>query len=326
MGITLERWPLIAPFRVTGHVWEEVEVVLVTLECEGCIGRAEAAGIYYRQDTTGSIIRQLEQLRPLIEAGLSRQLLHNTVLRGGARNALVCALWDLQAKLSGQPVWRLAQLSKPRALLTTFTCGADTPEKMADAAREYDKAKALKLKITGDDLDGERISAVRAARPDAWLAVDANQGLSRSQLEALLPTLTQARVALIEQPFPVGNEAWLDGLACPIPIAADESAQGVHDLAQLVGRFNVVNIKLDKCGGLTEGLQMAKTAHELGLGAMVGNMMGTSLAMAPAFIVGQLCQVVDLDAPAFIRRDRKYPVDYEDGSITCPQPLWGYPG
>jgi len=214
-------------------------------------------------------------------------------------------------------------LAEPRALITTFTCGADVPHAMAATARDYAGARAIKLKLTGDESDAARVEAVRAARPEVWLGVDANQGFTRGSLEALLPTLIEARVSLIEQPFPVGKEAWLDDLDCPIPLAADETVQNLSDVGSLVERFQVMNIKLDKCGGLTEALAMARAATERGLELMVGNMLGTSLAMAPAYLVGQLCQVVDLDGPLFLKSDRAEHLVYEDGLIRCPVEVWG---
>jgi L-alanine-DL-glutamate epimerase-like enolase superfamily enzyme len=197
---------------------------------------------------------------------------------------------------------------------------------MAAAACDYRGARAIKLKLTGEPFDLERVRAVRAALPNVWLGVDANQGFTRDVLDNLMPVLIDAHVALIEQPFPIGQEVLLEELRSPIPIAADESVQCLRDIPGLVGRFNVVNIKLDKCGGLTEGLAMARAARALGLRAMVGNMTGTSLAMAPAFLVGQLCDLVDLDGPAFLSSDRATPVQYDEGLIRCPEALWGYPG
>jgi L-alanine-DL-glutamate epimerase-like enolase superfamily enzyme len=269
------------------------------------------------------MLEQIEALRPRIEAGVDRKTAQNLLPPGGARNALDCALWDLEAKVTGHPVWQIAGLKQPKPVITTFTCGADTPEGMAAAARGYRQAQAIKLKLTGEPIDADRVRAVREMRPDVWLGVDANQGFTRSSLEGLMPVLTQARVSLIEQPFPVGHEAWLDGINSSIPIAADETVQASSDLSGLPGRFEVVNIKLDKCGGLTEALAMARTAHQLGLKTMVGNMIGTSLAMAPAFLVGQLCEVVDLDGPIFLKNDRLQAVQYEHGCITSPDSLWG---
>jgi L-alanine-DL-glutamate epimerase-like enolase superfamily enzyme len=266
---------------------------------------------------------QIERLRIAIEGGLSSESLQRLLPPGGARNAIDCALWDLQAKVTGQPAWQIAQLGVPKPLVTTFGCGADSPVNMAKAASGYTQARAIKLKLTGEGADADRVVAVREARPDVWMGVDANQGFTRSFLEDLMPVLVKASVSLIEQPFPIDEDALLDGFRSPIPIAADESVQSLSDLTSLVGRFNVVNIKLDKCGGLTEGLVMARASRELGLDSMVGNMLGTSLAMAPAFVLGQICKFVDLDGPVFLKDDRPHPVQYADGFIKCADSLWG---
>jgi L-alanine-DL-glutamate epimerase-like enolase superfamily enzyme len=320
----IEKWPLAVPFRISGHIFNSLDLLIVHLERDGHIGRGEAVGVYYRNDQADSMIQQIEALRATIEAGLSRDSLQQLLPPGGARNALDCALWDLEAKLGGLCAWQIAGLERPRPLLTTFTCGADEPDKMAAAACAYAGARAIKVKLTGEPVDAERIRAVRHAAADAWLGVDANQGFTRSSLEKLMPVLMDLEVMLIEQPFPIGQEAWLDGLDSPIQIAADESVQGLANIPALVGRFDVVNIKLDKCGGLTEALAMARTCRSLGLRAMVGNMLGTSLATAPAFLVGQLCEVVDLDGPVLLGVDRAITVEYNDGFITCPEELWGY--
>jgi L-Ala-D/L-Glu epimerase len=259
LNVTVEKYPLKEPFRITGQTMEVADVVTVTLERNGHQGWGEASGVYYRvDDDIPGMVRQIEAVRAQVEAGVSRQALQELLPTGGARNALDCALWDLEAKETGRPVWQIAGLDRPRALLTTFTVGANGAEKMAADARAYGQAKAIKLKLTGDPEDSDRVRAVRAARPDVWLGVDANQGFTRESLETLMPVLVDARVQLIEQPFKAGQEALLDGLRSPIPMAADESAQGLADLPGLVGRFQVINIKLDKCGGLTEGLLMAR--------------------------------------------------------------------
>lgn len=323
LHVELEKWPLVTPFQVTGHTFRAIEVLVVSLECNGLVGRGEGAGVYYKNDRPSTMKTQIESLRATIEAGLSRQAVQDLLAAGGARNALDCALWDLQAKLAGYSVWQIAGLQTPQRLLTTFTCGAAAPDSMAAAARAYAGSKAIKLKLTGEPVDAERVRAVRDARPDVWLGVDANQGFTRRSLEQLMPVLESARVKLIEQPFPIGQEALLDGFLSPIPIAADESVQCLADIDSLVGRFDMLNIKLDKCGGLTQGLKMAKAAGQRGLETMVGNMMGTSLAMAPAFLVGQHCKVVDLDGPIFQKEDRGIPVQYSDGYIMCPEALWG---
>jgi L-alanine-DL-glutamate epimerase-like enolase superfamily enzyme len=195
---------------------------------------------------------------------------------------------------------------------------------VAEGAKALTEARALKLKLSGETgIDAERVRAARSARPDVWLAVDANQGFTRDSLSALMPVLVAAGVKLIEQPLPRGREADLDGFSSPIPIAADESVQGLAEVPSLVGRFDVVNIKLDKCGGLTEALVIARQARELGMDVMVGNMLGTSLAMAPAFVLGQLCDFLDLDGPTFIARDVEPGVVYRNGEIWCPETVWG---
>jgi L-alanine-DL-glutamate epimerase-like enolase superfamily enzyme len=321
---TIESWPLTVPFRITGHTFEVIEVLAVTLGQGGLVGHGEAAGIYFRGEQAVTMLQQVEAVRGAITAGISRDALQHLLPPGGARNAVDCALWDLEAKITGRPVWQALGLAAPRPLLTTFGCGADTPENMALAARAYTHAQAIKLKLTGEPIDADRVRAVREACPDVWLSVDANQGFTRDFLRNLLPVLVQARVSLIEQPFPVGQEALLEGFDSPIPIAADECALTVSDLRGLSGRFDAVNIKLDKSGGLTEAMRMARAARELGLDTLVGNMIGTSLAMAPSFLVGQLCSsVVDLDGPLFLKADRALTVHYGDGRISCPEEVWG---
>jgi L-alanine-DL-glutamate epimerase-like enolase superfamily enzyme len=304
----------------------DTEVLFVELEQEGLVGRGEASGVYYRPgDDVKAGADRLESLRGEIEAGIGRLGLQSLLPACAARNALDCALWDLDAKRIGRPAWRIAGLEQPKPLITTFTIGAGSAEKVAADARAYRQARAIKLKLTGEAVDAERVRAVRRERPDVWLGIDANQGFTRATLEKILPVLLESGVQLIEQPCKVGEEGMLDGLDSPIPFAADESAQTLADVPGLVGRFKVVNIKLDKSGGLTEALAMAREAARLGLKVMVGNMLGTSLAMAPAFLVGQLCQVVDLDGPIFLSRDRAVPVVYSAGTIQCPAELWGDP-
>jgi L-alanine-DL-glutamate epimerase-like enolase superfamily enzyme len=217
-------------------------------------------------------------------------------------------------------------MQKPKALTTTFTVGADRPDVMAEKALGYTHARAIKLKLTGDvELDIARLNAVRAVRPDAWIGVDANQGYVPATLQRLLPALVEAKVALLEQPCRRGRESELDGIDRTVPIAADESILSLVELEERAHWFDVVNIKLDKCGGLTEGLLMAQRARELGLKVMVGNMVGTSLAMAPAFLLGQFCDIVDLDGPIFLQRDRTPGVVYFDGLVDCPPAVWGSP-
>jgi L-alanine-DL-glutamate epimerase-like enolase superfamily enzyme len=322
--VAIENFPLREPFTITGSTMWDTDVVVVTLGKDGQLGRGEASGVsYHVGDDAPGMLRRIEAVRGELEAGLDRDALQGLLPAGGARNAVDCALWDLEAKLTGRPAWQIAGLDPPRPLLTTFTVGANAAAKMAADARAYIQAKAIKMKLTGGTDDAERVRAVRAARPEVWLGVDANQGLDRDSLARLMPVLVEARVQLIEQPFPIGKEAWMDGLDHGIPFAADESVQDRADLRGLVGRFDVVNIKLDKGGGLSEGLAMAREARRLGLEVMVGNMIGSSLAMAPACLVGQLCSVVDLDGPVFLERDRPFPVSYVDGKVSFPDALWG---
>jgi L-alanine-DL-glutamate epimerase-like enolase superfamily enzyme len=324
LEVSIETLPLKAPFRISGYTFTDVPIVVATLRDGSLTGRGEAAGVYYLDDEPEGMAARIETVRGDVEAGAGRVDLISMLPAGGARNALDCALWELESKRAGQPVWKLAGLEPPKPLLTTFTLGADDPSVMAEAAKGFAQAKALKLKLTGEpELDGERVKAVRAARPDVWMGIDANQGFDPDSLSRILPTLFDSRVSLVEQPFKRGREADLDAVESPIPIAADESLQGLADVEGLVGRFDVANIKLDKCGGLTEGLAIAAEARRLGLQVMVGNMVGSTLAMAPAFVLGQLCDVVDLDGPMFIARDRKPSVEYENGKVWCPPEAWG---
>jgi L-alanine-DL-glutamate epimerase-like enolase superfamily enzyme len=320
----VETHHLSAPFRISGFVFETSDVVVVELSDGEFTGRGEAAGVYYLGDDSGHITAELEAHRGAIENCFSREELRQVMPRGGARNAVDCAMWDLEAKRTGTEAHRLARIETPRPLITTFTIGADDPDAMAAGASRYVYARAIKVKLTGElELDIERVRAIRAARPDVWLGVDANQGFRRNQLDALVDALVEQRVSLLEQPLARGAEADLDRFVSKIPIAADESALGLDDVAGLVGRFNVINIKLDKCGGLTEALLIAEEARRSGLGVMVGNMVGTSLAMAPAFIVGQHCDVVDLDGPTFLTADRACACEYRDGTIFCADDVWG---
>jgi len=325
LDVTVERLPFAKPFRISGHVFTESPVVVVSLSDGLHTGRGEASGVYYLGDNEDTMTAALESVRGALEGGISRAELQQTLPAGGARNAADCALWELEAKREGVPVWKLAGLPEPKPLLTTFTLGADDPAVMAEGARGYADARALKLKLTGDlDLDIARVRAVRAARPECWIGVDANQGFGIEALEPLIAGLVDCDIALLEQPLARGREADLDGFSSPIPIAADESALTLAEVDGLVGRFQTVNIKLDKCGGLTEAIAIARRARTLGLDVMVGNMVGSSWAMAPAWLLGQLCDVVDLDGPTFLATDRTPGIVYRDGHIDCPEAVWGH--
>ncbi len=324
LEVTRELLPLTAPFVISGYTFTDMTVVVARITQGDVTGEGEAAGVYYLQDDADHMTAAIESVRGEIEAGADREALQTLLPPGGARNALDCALWDLEARRNARPAWNLAGLQAPRALTTTFTVGAGEPEAMAERAIGYEQARSIKVKLTGDAaLDSERVRAIRKARPDVWLGVDANQGFNPDSLESLMPALVACKVRLLEQPFARGGEAGLDGYKSPIPLAADESVQGLSEIESLVGRFDIVNIKLDKCGGLTEALAMAVESRRLGLGVMVGNMVGTSLAMAPAFLLGQVCDIADLDGTVFITRDRKPSVMFENGRISYPDNGWG---
>jgi L-alanine-DL-glutamate epimerase-like enolase superfamily enzyme len=318
----IETWPLAAPFRITDQVYHEIKVVVTTVRDGVLEGRGEAAGVDYLGETPASIIKQIEGVKDALREP-DRAMLQCLLPTGGARNALDCAFWELEAARLGRPAWRLAGLMGMDPRVTTYTIGAATPADMAERALAFSGARALKLKLTGDGEDAERVGAVRAARPDVWLGVDANQGFSMPRLEQLMPEFLRARVALIEQPLPVELDSQLESFISPIPLAADESVQGMASLERLPKGFSVVNIKLDKCGGLTEALAMVRAARALGLKVMVGNMLGTSLAMAPAFLVGQLCDVLDLDGPVLLQHDRDPGALYREGQIWCSDEVWG---
>ncbi len=324
LDIATEALAFAEPFRISGYVFDTVDVVVATLRDGEHEGRGEASGVYYLGDDVPFIVEQMEASRAAIEGGISREALRSLLPPGGARNAIDCALWELEASRAGRPVWELAGLAQPRPVVTTFTVGADDPVAMGEKARSYRDARSIKVKLTGElALDIERVRAVRAARPDVWLGVDGNQGFERDDLETLIAALDQERVSLLEQPLKRGSEAELDGLFSSIPVAGDESLLSLADLPGAPGRFDVVNIKLDKCGGLTEGLVMAAEARRLGLGVMVGTMIGTSLDTAPAFLLAQVCDLVDLDGPTFLKSDREPSVRYDNGELWCGPEVWG---
>jgi L-alanine-DL-glutamate epimerase-like enolase superfamily enzyme len=319
----IETWPLVHPFRITGATYGSIDVVEVIVTDGEHRGRGEAAGVDYLGEIPTAVYETILSVRDAFNAGIDRYQLQSLLPAGGARNALDCALWDLEAARSGTPVWRIAGLQAPRPLLTTWTIGAECPSVVAARAREFRDARAIKLKLIGDSYDADRVRAARSARPDVWLGVDGNQGFSRTALEAIMPTLVDARIALIEQPLPLDQDADLDGLDSPVPLAADESVQGLTSISTLSRAYSIINIKLDKCGGLTEAMAMVDAARKSGFEVMVGNMLGTSLAMAPAFVVGQRCSIVDLDGPILLQADRAAAAEYRDGAIWCPDRVWG---
>jgi L-Ala-D/L-Glu epimerase len=321
MQATVETWPLVAPFRITGYTFTQVRLLIVTLQQGGATGRGEATGVYYLQETGDSLLAQVESVRPQVEAGLTRKELLAVLPAGGARNALDCAMWDLEAKRSGQTVWSLTGLH-PGPIETVNTVGIATPAEMAEAAARCDTRK-IKVKLDHERAL-ERIRAVRAARPDADIIVDVNAGWTFSQLVELAPAFAALGVAMIEQPLPRGGDAELEGYCPPLPLCADESCLDSSEFAQAARRYQMINIKLDKSGGLTEALRLASLAQERGMALMVGNMIGTSLAMAPGYVLAQLCRFVDLDGALFLRADRENAMSYRGGLVSAPMPaLWG---
>ncbi|MCY7304545.1 MAG: dipeptide epimerase [Rhodoferax sp.] len=321
---SVEHWAMLEPFEIAREVITEQPVLFLTLtDAQGFRGRSEAAGVDYAGETPPSMAEQIAafmQDRPDADA-LAAAL--PGLPSGGARNALDCALWDLRAKRSGTAAWRSAGCQPLEPLLTAFTVGlgdeTSTRRKLR-AARGY---PLLKLKVDAlRHLDVVRWA--RAEHPAARLVVDANQSWSLALLEQLLPDLTALGVELVEQPLALGADAALAGLRSTIPLAADESCTDRSTLAELAQRYQYINIKLDKCGGLTEALALADAATALGLGLMVGNMCGTSLAMAPAFLLAQRCAYVDLDGPLLQRLDRPDGMRYEGGMVGPPSAvLWG---
>jgi L-alanine-DL-glutamate epimerase-like enolase superfamily enzyme len=318
---TTESLELRIPFRITGHVFSAVQVLLVSLEESGCRGRGEGAGVYYLDETGDSMLAQAESVRSALQQGADRERLRNLLPAGGARNAIDCALWDLEAKLAGKSIWELTGIA-PRETITFNTVGIDTPANMAAAARLLD-TDSIKVKLDGET-PVERIAAVRAARPDAVIVVDANQGWTFGQLVELAPRFKELGVAMIEQPLPRGGDQELEGYEPPVPLCADESCLDTSEFEQALRRYQMINIKLDKTGGLTEALDLAALARANGIGLMVGNMVGTSLAMAPGFVIAQFCRFVDLDGALFLKQDRQHPMTCDGGVLAPPGPeLWG---
>jgi L-alanine-DL-glutamate epimerase-like enolase superfamily enzyme len=312
-----------APFRITGHLFKELDCLVVEIGESDSVGRGEAAGVYYLKDTPAGAMDQIQALIPELEKGLDRQTLQTLLPAGGARNAIDCALWDLECKLAGQSVWQRTKAT-PRELTTCQTIGVmPTLEATAAAAIALKGFELIKLKLNGD-APIDRVRSVRKARPDVRLIVDANQGLTLPLLEECLPEFAKAKVELVEQPLPRGGDAGIETIEHLVPIAADESCLHRGELAEAAKRYDVINIKLDKTGGLTEALLFADEILARGLNYMVGNMLGTSLAMAPAFVVALNGQLADLDGPVALKSDRIHGLTYRTGRVSpFTSALWG---
>ena len=322
-SVHTEVWPASRPFRITGKVWNSFDSVVVELEQDGFVGRGEGLGVYYKDESAEVMIGQLEQIASSVTAGLTRANLQKLLPPGGARNALDCALWDLEAKASGRRIWDLTGVA-PKKLTTVFTIGIEsTPEIMAQHAAEAAQYPLLKVKLDATQ-PLERIQAIRKARPDARIVVDANQGWSFAQLKQIAPGFADAGVEMIEQPLPRGGDAELEGYRSPVPLGADESCLHMGELADAAKRYQMINIKLDKTGGLTHALELARAARDRGMGLMVGSMCGSSLAMAPTFVIGCIVDLVDIDGPLLLKRDRLPGIVYERGvGMPFGAEVWG---
>ncbi len=323
LSVQAETWPTRGTFRIARGSRTQVTVVVATLEFEGIIARGECVPYPRYGETVAGVIKDIMSMAGEISGSLTREELQSRMTPGAARNALDCAFWDLEAKISGKSAFELAGITNPTELVTAYTISLDTPTAMAKAAHEARDKPLLKLKLGGKD-DFERLIAIRAAVPDKRLIVDANEGWSGDQLRPYIDACIKADIELIEQPLPADCDGDLLGLENIPVICADESAHGLETLARLAGKYQSINIKLDKTGGLTEALKVAEKATEMGLEIMVGCMLATSLAMAPAMVVGQSAKVVDLDGPLLLEKDRENAIKYLGSRMQLPTPaLWG---
>jgi L-alanine-DL-glutamate epimerase-like enolase superfamily enzyme len=322
-SLHITDWVLTQPFRISGFEWINSRCLVVQLGQDGFIGRGEAQGVFYLEETAESIFEQAHAVAAEIRKGITREELQHLLPAGGARNAIDCALWDLECKRAGKTIWQLTGID-PKPVTTVYTIGLeDTPEAMAAKAAAAADAPILKIKLSSH-MPYEKLAAIRAARPDAVLVVDANQGWSFDQLQEVLPKCVDLNLAMIEQPLARGGDEQLEGFESPITLAADESCLHSGELETAARRYSMINIKLDKTGGLTEALSLAKAAKARGCKLMVGNMVGTSLSMAPAFVVAQLCDFVDIDGPLLLKYDQPHALGYVNGVVKGFDPaLWG---
>ena len=317
---TVETWPVAGAFTISRGSRTEQTVVVVQAVADGHVGRGECVPYARYGETVEGVVAAIEGLGRIA----SRDALAAVMAPGAARNGIDCALWDLEAKRSGRRVWEVAGLPPPAAVATCYTLSLDAADAMAARAREAIQHPLLKIKLGGGAADVDRMRAIRAARPDARLVADANEAWRPDELEMLLAVAAEARFELIEQPLPAGDDGALANFHRSIPVCADESAHTADGLAALRDRYDAVNIKLDKTGGLTGALAMGAEARRLGLKAMVGCMLATSLAMAPAILVAQYTDWGDLDGPLLLARDREHGVRYTDGLVYPPTAaLWG---
>ena len=303
-NIHIEAWPLAGAFRISRGTRKVSDVLMVEVNDGNYVGRGECFPYARYGEDIDSVQKQLNSVRSEIEHGLDRQALLNVLAPGAARNAVDCALWDLEAKRAGLRVWDLANLPAPEPVTTVYTLGVDEPAIMGERARENSDRPRLKLKMTGDGADLERVRNIHKNAPNARLVVDANEGWTIEQYLEYAPQFKELGVEMIEQPLPSTDDEQLSGVDRPIPVCADESCHDRATLPALIGKYDMINIKLDKTGGLTEALNLRDAALKQGLSIMVGCMIGTSLAMAPGILVAQEAAIVDLDGPLLLAEDR----------------------
>jgi L-alanine-DL-glutamate epimerase-like enolase superfamily enzyme len=324
LKVAIEAWPIAGSFTISRGSKTQADVVVVELTDGAHRGRGECTPYPRYGETAPGVLDAIEALRQPLRDGLDRAGLQRLLPGGAARNGLDCAFWDLEAKQSGRPAHVLAGLPAPGPVTTAYTISLGTPEAMAQAAHAAAARPLLKIKLGSGEEDPARIRAVRNAAPATELIVDANEGWTPQNLAANLAACAEVGVTLIEQPLPATDDAALAAVAHPIPICADESVHDRATLARLKGKYEAVNIKLDKTGGLTEALALAEDASRLGFAIMVGSMVATSLAVAPAMLLAQRARVVDLDGPLLLAKDRPDGLRFEGSRMYPPEPaLWG---
>ncbi len=323
IDIKAETWPIRGSFAISRGSRTSVEVVVVEISKDELRGRGECVPYAHYGESLDSVMGLLESMRTELSEGLDRETLQKRLPAGAARNALDCALWDFESKQAGQRAWSLAGFPSLESLTTAFTLSLDSPENMQAAARRNAHQPVLKLKLAGEG-DIERVEAVRAGAPRARLIVDANEGWTEEIYQRLTPRLAALGVELVEQPLPAGQDSALSELPHPMNICADEACHDRSSLPGLIGKYDMINIKIDKTGGLTEALKLRTEAEAAGLKIMVGCMLATSLAMAPAMLIAQGAAIVDLDGPLLLDRDREHGIIYEHGIMHPPvTELWG---
>jgi L-alanine-DL-glutamate epimerase-like enolase superfamily enzyme len=324
LTVRREVFPIRGTFRISRGAKTEAHVVVAEIEDGGVIGRGECVPYARYGESIDGVVEQIESVVSAIGAGMEQEELLSALPAGAARNAVDCALWDLACKLTGQPIWQVADLDAPlEPVVTAYTLSLDTVENMAAAARASANRPLLKLKLTGDG-DLERVRAVRENAAHARLIVDANEGWTVEHLKRFGDAFADLKVELIEQPLPAGDDEALFGVECPVPLGADESCHDRGTLDELRGKYQVVNIKLDKTGGLTEALRLKADAGDAGFRIMVGCMLASSLAMAPGVVIAQGADLVDLDGPLLLAKDRIPGLKYEGETVFPPEAeLWG---